>query len=152
MSREELIALLRAADPLAAAELVALPAEPVVRWARGDRDDAAPVPYGTLTPAAETADRLLALAGLPAGAAVMPVPDEGDATRPGSWGVQDLTAIAATRLALPHARVRPCWPRLGAAVCQAAVRFGADDWLVPAWERADPEALAAAAGARAVAR
>ena len=115
------------------------------------------MPYGAGVPAEETADRLLALAPL-AGAggpvrAVRPVPGHGNVRRPGSWGVEDLTVIAAARLALPEVRwVRPDWRRLGAGACQVATAFGANDWVIPSDERVDPEILAAAVGKTAVPR
>ena len=60
--------------------------------------------------------------------AVCPVPAEGSADRPGSWGVEDLTVIAVCRVALPDGvAVRPHWRRLGPAACQIAVAFGASD-------------------------
>ena len=68
-------------------------------------------------------------------------------SRPGSWGVEDLTVIAVCRLALPDGvAVRPHWRRLGPAACQVAVAFGASEWLIPDDDRTDPAALAAAVG------
>jgi hypothetical protein len=85
--------------------------------------------------------------------AVCPVPAEGTAERPGSWGVEDLTVIAACRLALPgDVAVRPHWRRLGPAACQVAVAFGATGWRIPDGDRADAAGLAAAVGAEAVTR
>jgi hypothetical protein len=84
--------------------------------------------------------------------AVCPVPADGTGERPGSWGVEDLTVIAACRLALPDdVAVRPHWRRLGPAACQVAVAFGATGWRVPDDDRTDTDALAAAVG-RQVAR
>jgi 2-iminoacetate synthase ThiH len=80
--------------------------------------------------------------------AVAPVPGEGGAGRPGSWGVEDLTVIAVCRLAMPEGvAIRPHWRRLGPAACQVAVAFGASEWLVPEDDRTDAAALAAAVGA-----
>jgi hypothetical protein len=85
--------------------------------------------------------------------AVCPVPAEGTQERPGSWGVEDLTVIAACRLALPEGvAVRPHWRRLGPAACQVAVAFGATGWRIPDGDPADAAHLAAAVGAEAVTR
>jgi 2-iminoacetate synthase ThiH len=79
---------------------------------------------------------------------VCPVPAEGSAERPGSWGVEDLTVVAACRLALPdEVAVRPHWRRLGPGACQVAVAFGASEWLVPEDAREEAGRLAAAVGA-----
>ena len=48
--------------------------------------------------------------------------------------------------------MRPHWRRLGAATCQVALAFGANDWVLPADDRADPVLLAAAVGREAVER
>ncbi len=113
--------------------------------------------YGAGTEPERAAERLLALAELASETgllrAVCPGPGVGSGQRPGSWGVEDLGAIAAARAALPDdVWVRPHWVRLGAAACQVAVAFGADDWSLPPDAREDPEPLAAAVGARAVQR
>lgn len=115
------------------------------------------VRYGAGTDPRAVADRLLGLASLSAATgrlqAVCPVPGEGDATRPGSWGVEDLALIAVSRSLLPEVPwIRPSWRLLGAAACQVAVGFGANDWQIPADDPADPGHLAAAIGCRAVER
>ncbi len=151
MTRDDLIEILRARDPLAAARGVT----PVrlVTWTRGDETlTAESLPYGTEVAPEVTADHLLALAARPMGEvrAVRPVPAEGS---PGSWGVQDLAVIAATRLALPDVEwIRPSWVTLGPALSQVAVAFGANDWVIPDGDRTDPDLLAAAVGCEAVAR
>lgn len=148
MTRDELVKVLRAADPLAAARR--LTPVTTVTWTRADTDDAEVVSYGTEVPAEVTAEQLLALAGAPGVRAVCPTPGEGS---PGSWGVQDLAVVTAARLALPDVPwVRPSWLALGPALCQVAVAFGANDWVIPTKDRSDPEALAAAVGCVAVAR
>jgi 2-iminoacetate synthase ThiH len=121
------------------------------------RPSEAAVAYGAGVPPEATADRLLALAELARDTgllrAVCPVPAEGSPERPGSWGVEDLTVVAAARLALPEAvRVRPHWRRLGPAACQVATAFGATDWVIPADDDTDAAHLAAAVGREAVAR
>lgn len=181
MTRVALLALLRDSDPLAAARLLP-PAPDVVTYTREpvpdgwlvDGDDERPVEehraahregrpseatvaYGAGVSPEAVADRLLALGALARETALLravcPVPAEGGAERPGSWGVEDLTVIAAARLACPDiAWVRPDWRRLGAGACQVATAFGANDWRVPDGERADVEGLAAAAGRTAVER
>ena len=76
------------------------------------------------------------------------MPAEGTAERPGSWGVEDLTVVAACRLALPDdVAVRPHWRRLGPAACQIAVAFGASQWLVPEDDRTELDRLAGGVGA-----
>jgi hypothetical protein len=183
ISREELVAILRATDPVAAGrqarELARAttvtysrrPAPP--DWlvddgregsledharahARGDASEAAVV-YGHGRAPEAVADRLLGLAELMEASdrlmAVCPVPAEGDTSRPGSWGVEDLSVIAAARLALPRVPwVRPSWRLLGAPACQIAVAFGANDWQLPEDDRTDVEALASAVGVTAVQR
>jgi hypothetical protein len=124
--------------------------------ARGRPSEAA-VAYGAGRDPGAVAQRIDALARLAGRTgllrAVCPVPGEGTPARPGSWGVEDLTVIAACRLAMPEGvAVRPHWGRLGPAACQVAVAFGATGWRVPADEAADTAHLAAAVGARAVAR
>lgn len=179
MTRDELIEMIRATDPVGAAASLSLDLDEPVTWTRNPRpggliDDGAiegrvedhrrahesglpseaTVLYGTAVPAEATADRLLELAELQAGSgklrAVCPVPADGS---PGSWGVQDLAVIAACRHALPGVVwVRPSWERLGASLCQVAVAFGANDWVLPEGDRTDPAHLAAAVGRRAVER
>jgi hypothetical protein len=175
-SLDELTALIRAADPLAAG----LAARPlmgeVVTWTRrpapadwlldgeverpveghraaheAGRPSEAAVAYGAGVDAEAVARRLLALGDLAEETgllrAIGPVPREGDASRPGSWGVEDLTVIAAARLAAPAVPwIRPCWRLLGAQACGVAAAFGASDWVLPEGERADPALLAATAG------
>ncbi|MDH3226082.1 MAG: hypothetical protein OEM67_03225 [Thermoleophilia bacterium] len=115
------------------------------------------IAYGADHSPEQVAERLLGLAGLAARSGLLvaacPVPDEGDQRRPGSWGVEDLSVIAATRLCLPHVRwIRPSWRLLGAPACQIAVAFGANDWRLPVDDQTDVESLAAAVGAKAVER
>jgi len=177
VSREEIEVILRAGDPLTAARaagvvpgggiLVAREGEIDDRLADGDhegtidahraahsegRPSEAAVAYGAGHDAAAVADRIAALAALARETgmlrAVCPVPAEGGPERPGSWGVEDLTVIAACRLAMPDGvEVRPHWVRLGAAACQIAVAFGASEWLIPAGDQSDPGHLAAGVGA-----
>lgn len=181
MTRADLVAILRAADPLAAAALLP-PTEGPVTWTRapappdwlvdGDaerpvadhrvahaagRPSEAAVAYGAGVTPEHVADRLLGLGALARETgllrAICPVPGRGGADRPGSWGVEDLTVIAAARLAAPEVPwVRPDWARLGAGTCQVAVAFGATDWRIPPGEPADPDLLAAGVGRRAAAR
>jgi hypothetical protein len=180
VTRDALVDLIRRADPLVAAS--AASASGPVTWTRepapaewlvdgeeeqpvaahraahaAGRPSEATVRYGAGVAPEAVADRLLALAALERETvllrAVCPVPAEGSAARPGSWGVEDLTVIAAARLALPDVPwVRPCWPRLGAGACQIALAFGANDWVLPPDERADPAVLAGAVGREAVER
>ncbi|MEW6582413.1 MAG: hypothetical protein AB1416_06600, partial [Actinomycetota bacterium] len=124
---------------------------------RAGRPSEAVVRYGAGVAPEMVADRLLALAALARETgmlrAVCPVPSQGDASRPGSWGVEDLTVIAAARRACPEVPwVRPDWARLGAAACQVATAFGANDWVIPDGDPCDPEHLAARAGCTAVPR
>lgn len=117
---------------------------------RAGRRSVAALPYGEDVDAEATADRLLALDALARETgllhAVRPTPAPGRAT-PGSWGVEDLTVIAACRRVLGDAvRVRPDWERIGAQTCGVALAFGADELVVPEGDRTDIEALAAAAG------
>jgi hypothetical protein len=181
MTRDDLIALLRRSDALAAAGLLDR-APGVVTWTRNHpppdwlvdgeterpveehraaheagRPSEATVAYGAGVAPEAVAERLIALGALSRETgllrAVCPVPTEGTAQRPGSWGVEDLTVIAATRLACPDVPwVRPDWRRLGAGACQVATAFGANDWAIPEGGRADPELLAATAGRTAVER
>lgn len=172
---EALRALLAARDPLAAARAGG-PADTVVRvyrgpapagWlvddgAEGDiaahraahaagRPSEAVVLYGRDRPDDAVAARLEALAGLAAATgllrAVHPVPAEGAPERPGSWGVEDLTVVAACRAALPDGvEVIPDWRHLGPAACQVAVAFGATALWLPAGDGADVAHLAEAIG------
>jgi hypothetical protein len=177
VTRARLEELLRAGDPLAAARAagvrvgarVALGREadragwlvdgdeerPVAEHraahAAGGSSEAA-VAYGAGHDPAAVAARIDELAALARETgllrAVAPVPAEGGAARPGSWGVEDLTVIAVCRLAMPDGvGVRPHWVRLGPAACQVAVAFGASEWLIPEGDRTDAAALASAVGA-----
>jgi aminodeoxyfutalosine synthase len=182
MSREELIALLETPDPLRAAELAGVAPGGVVTYSRtpapaewfrdGDHEElveahraahAAGIPseavvaYGAGIPAAHTVDRLIALADLAARTgllrAVCPVPGEGTASRPGSWGVEDLVVIGLARYLMPpDTLVRPDWVHLGAAASQIAVAFGATDWQLPEDDTTDVDWLVSAVGYRAVLR
>lgn len=176
--RARLEALLAAGDPVAAARAAGVATGGRVAYRRGPagedrlidgdvegsldahraahalgRPSEAAVAYGHGVDPGRIADRLLALAELSRETgllrAVCPVPAEGAPERPGSWGVEDLTVIAVARLALPDVPVRPHWRRLGAAACQIAVAFGADEWELPEDDPADPEHLAAGVGATA---
>lgn len=177
MTRDELVALLRERDALsAAAGLTMTDAVRVTRagdpgdWLtdgdderlveehrrahREGRPSVATVTYGEGIDAQVTADRMLALAALATETgmlrAVCPVPAPGVRT-PGSWGVEDLTVVAAARRVFdPSVRIRPSWERLGAQTCGVTLAFGADELMVPADERSDVAALAASVG-RAVA-
>ncbi len=151
MTRDEIIALLDARDPLAAAEGITPPRE--IPWTRGTCDDAEVLRYGAGTTNAQIADRLLALAGDPSVRAVRLVPGGDSTDRPGSWGVEDLLVTAVARRGLSDGvAIRSDWHRLGAAICQLAIAFGATEWVIPATDDADPDQLAEAIGARAVAR
>jgi hypothetical protein len=182
VSRAEVVALLRARDPLAAARAAGSRPGGPLTYARagapgdwlvdGDeerpveehraahaagRPSEAAVAYGAGHDPERVADRVLALAALAAETgllrAVQPVPAEGTPERPGSWGVEDLTVIAVCRLALPDGvMVRPHWRRLGPAACQIAAAFGATDWLIPDDDATDPAWLAAAVGRTAAER
>lgn len=177
---DELAALIAARDPLAAARAAGAGPGGEVIVERGpapagwlvDGDDEGPVGehaaahaagrpseaavvYGAGHEPRAVAERIDALARLARETgllrAVCPVPGDGTEERPGSWGVEDLTVIAACRAALPEGvAVRPHWRRLGPAACQVAVAFGATGWRIPADDRADPAHLAAAVGAQAV--
>ena len=181
-SPERLAALLRAADPLAAARAAGVAPAGEIAWTRGPdpagwlvdgdaerpvaehraahaagRPSVAALAYGRGAEPDRVAARLHALALLAAETgllrAVCPVPGEGTAGRPGSWGVEDLTVVAVCRLALPDGvRVRPHWRLLGAGACQVAAAFGADDWVLPEVSGDDPVHLAEAVGRTAVAR
>lgn len=176
MDAAALEALLRAADPLAAARAAGVGGEATVTVLRApepgamvDGDDERPVDehraahaegrpseaavaYGAGHPPERIARRIADLAALARETgllrAVCPVPAEGTDQRPGSWGVEDLTVIAACRAAMPdEVAVRPHWRRLGPAACQIAVAFGASQWLVPEDDATDVERLADAVGA-----
>jgi 2-iminoacetate synthase ThiH len=179
MSHEELIALIRACDPVAAA--AALPPGRDVTVGRGPapaewlvdgdaerpvdehrsahacgRASEATVVYGEGVDPARVADRLLGLARLADETGLLrtvcPVPAAGTLT-PGSWGVEDLTIIAAARTVLGlSVRVRPSWSRLGAQTCGVTLAFGADDLAVPEDDPTDVASLAEAVGRRAVPR
>jgi hypothetical protein len=174
--RERLVELLRAGDPLAAARAAALDPGRRLAVTRGreaedvlvdgdiegpladhraahaaGRPSEAAVAYGAGTTPEAIAARIDALAALARETgllrAVCPVPAEGDARRPGSWGVEDLTVIAVSRLALPDAvGIRPHWRRLGPAMCQVSLAFGASEWLIPADDPVDPAHLAEGVG------
>ncbi len=174
--RERLEELLRAGDPLAAARAAELDPgrRLVVARDRGAEDllvdgdvegaigehraahaagrpSEAAVAYGAGTTPETVAARIDALAALARETgllrAVCPVPSEGSTERPGSWGVEDLTVIAVCRLALPDTvGVRPHWRRLGQAMCQVSVAFGASEWLIPADDPADAAHLAEGVG------
>lgn len=153
MTRAEIIALLASRDPIAVAAGLRAPAE--VTWMRGDpgEEGVEVLHYGAGTTDDEIADRLLAIAA--AGGSVravhlVPGPDCGD--RPGSWGVEDLLVTAVARRVLPDVPIRPDWSALGANACQIAVSFGASEWVIPEDDSSDPDHLAEAVGARAVAR
>jgi hypothetical protein len=182
VNRDELVALLATPDPLRAAELAGIAPGGIVTYSRtpvpsdwfvdvaGEQPVAAhraahaagtpsvaAVAYGAGIPAAQTVDRLIALGELARETdllrAVSPTPGAGDASRPGSWGVEDLAVIALARHLLPAAtQVRPDWIQLGPAASQIAVAFGATDWQIPADDTTDAAWLAGAVGFRAVAR
>jgi 2-iminoacetate synthase ThiH len=179
MTRDALVELLRDRDALAAATGVTL-ADMVTISRTGDpetwlidtgdegsvdahraahaqgRPSIATIRYGEGVNADVTADRMLALAALAAETgllrAVCPVPAVG-VTTPGSWGVEDLTVVAAARRVFDlSVRVRPSWERLGAQTCGVTLAFGADELVVPADERTDVVALATAVGRKVVER
>jgi len=182
VNRDALVALLATPDPLRAAELAGVAPGGVVTYSRtpvpsdwfvdthGEQPVAdhraahaagtpsvALVTYGAGIPAAQSVDRLIALGELARETvllrAVSPTPAAGNASRPGSWGVEDLAVIALARCVLPDATlVRPDWIQLGPAASQIAVAFGATDWQIPADDATDAEWLAGAVGYRAVAR
>ncbi len=182
MDRDQLITLIADADPLAAARVAGVAQGGTVTFAHGPdpagwlvdgedegaidahraahaegRPSVAVVRYGAGAAPEAIADRLLALAALAEATgllrAVVPVPGEGGANRPGSWGVEDLVVIAAARAVLPaQVAVRPCWPRIGAPGAQVAAAFGATDWQIPDEDPNDPVRLAAAVGRTAVPR
>ena len=153
MTRDEVIALLASRDPVAVAQHIAVPDE--VGWLRGDGDDdgVEVLRYGAGIADAEVADRLLDIAARAERVrAVHLVPGPDAAERPGSWGNEDLLVTAVARRVLPGVAIRPDWPALGEPACQVAVSFGADEWVIPHGVDADPDHLAEAVGARAVAR
>ena len=153
MTRDEIIALLDSRDPVAAAAGLSAPAE--VGWLRGDAhgEGVEVVRYGAGTTTSEVADRLLEVAGRADRVrAVLLVPGADTPERPGSWGNEDLLVTAVARRVLPGVAIRPDWASLGEPACQVAVSFGADEWVIPDGVEADPDHLAAAVGARAVAR
>gem|GEM_PF-558469 len=182
MTRDDLLALLAARDPLRAARAAGVgpPATVTVsrdpapegwlvdgdtegevaahrRAHRDGRPSEAAVRYGDGVGPAHTADRLLALRALSEETgllrAVTMVPGEGGGRRPGSWGVEDLTAVAVARLALPGVPwIRVDWRRVGPAAAQVALSFGVTDWLVPAGDETDVAHLAGAVGCAVVAR
>lgn len=177
MNRDELIALIRGCDPIAAA--ATLPAPGDVTVTRGDapaellvdgdterpiddhrqahrsgRPSEATVIYGEGVAPERIAERLIGLAELADETgllrAVCPVPAVGSLT-PGSWGVEDLTIIAAARRVLgPSVRVRPSWSRLGPQTCGVTLAFGADDLALPEGDLTDVASLAEAVGRQAV--
>lgn len=153
MTRDQVIALLDARDPIAAAADVPPPRE--VAWVRGvpAESGAEVVRYGAGITHDEIADRLLALAAQDDLRAVALVPSDDSPERPGSWGVEDLLVTAVARRTLPEGvAIRNDWSRLGGPACQAGVSFGATEWCIPADDDTDPQHLADAVGARAVAR
>ncbi|MCC6832698.1 MAG: hypothetical protein IT200_15255 [Thermoleophilia bacterium] len=182
MDRDQLIALIASADPIAAARAAGVAPGGTVTFAHGPdpsqwlddgdaegpveshraahaegRPSVAAVAYGAGSGPETVADRLLSLAALAGETgmlrAVVPVPGEGTSARPGSWGVEDLVVIGAARAVLPGSvAVRPCWPRLGAPGAQVAAAFGATDWQIPDGEDEDPARLAGAVGRTAVPR
>lgn len=118
---------------------------------RAGRPSEATLLYGHGHSAEGVAARLSALASLARQTGLLrtvcPCPADGTADRPGSWGVEDLTVIAACRAALPPTvHVAPSWRLLGAAACQVAVAFGATAWHLPVDDLADPAHLAQAIG------
>lgn len=175
-ARPDLLALLAGRDPLAAARAAGITADAPIRVRRGaappgwhvdtDREGAvaahraahaegrpseAIILYGRGHDDAQITTRLAALAELARQTgllrALTTVPAEGDARRPGSWGVEDLTIVATCRAALPDSvAVRPSWGHLGPAACQIAVAFGASGWAVPDDDPTDLDHLAAAIG------
>lgn len=152
LTRDDIIALLDARDPLDAAQGIRPPSE--VAWSRGAGDDAGVevLRYGAGTTSAQVADRLLEIAATDGVRAVHLVPGADAPERPGSWGNDDLLVTAVTRRVLPHVAIRPDWASIGGSACQVAVSFGADEWVIPDGDDADPDRLAEAVGARAVAR
>jgi len=153
MTRDEIIALLNARDPLAAAAPISAPRE--ITWSREmtPHDGAEVVRYGAGTTNDEIADRLMALAAQRDLRAVLLVPGDDSADRPGSWGVEDLLVTAVARRALPAGvAIRNDWAAIGGSACQAGASFGATEWIISPDDDADPGHLAEAIGARAVMR
>lgn len=153
MTRDQVIALLDARDPIAAAAGLTPPRE--IHWVRGVPADtgAEVVHYGAGVTHDDIADRLLALAAAPDVSAVLLVPADDSPERPGSWGVEDLLVTAVARRVLPDGvAIRNDWARLGGPACQAGASFGATEWCIPGDDGTDPGHLAEAIGARAVAR
>lgn len=155
----EIAALLRGEGLLPVARRLLADRPRTVTYARQTADGDAPgeitFAYGAGVDTTGLAYELRALAERDPGAlqAVCPVPAPGSADRPGSWGVEDLGAVLAARACLPAVPwVRPDWHRLGPSACQIALAFGANDWVLPADDRSDPDHLAAAVGWRAVRR
>lgn len=152
MTRDQVIAMLEARDPIAAAEGLPAPAE--VGWVReGDDGEVVEVRYGAGTTCEQVADRLLDIAARPdAPRAVRLVPGPDTPERPGSWGNEDLLVAAVARRVLPGVAIRMQWSELGEGACQVAAAFGADEWEIPEGAPADPDHLARAIGAQAVQR
>lgn len=152
MTRDEIIALLDARDPLAAAAPIGAPRE--ITWTRGAPGEGAEVVrYGAGTSHEDIADRLTALGARDDVRAVVLVPGDDTADRPGSWGVEDLLVTAVARRALPEGiAIRNDWSAIGGPACQAGASFGATEWVIPPGDDADPDHLAEAIGARAVMR
>lgn len=117
MNRDALVALLATPDPLRAAELAGVTPGGTVTYSRAElpadwfveiageqpvsahraahatgTPSIAVVAYGTGVPPEHTVDRLIALADLARDTgllrAVSPTPGDGDASRPGSWGLR----------------------------------------------------------------
>lgn len=180
MTRDELIRHLGSGDPIGVAHAVGItrplhahvhrgpaPADWLVDTdAEGDvaghraahaagRPSEAMVRYGAGTGPEAVADRLLALAALASDTGMLRVvrtqPGEGDAQRPGSWGVEDLVVVSVARAVLPaEVAVHPSWELLGAGACQVALAFGATGWRIPGDDPADPDHLAASLAATVV--
>jgi len=172
MTRDELIALLAAADPLEAVaatptraplEVRLMVGAPPAEWLvdtddegavaehraahEAGRPSEAVVRYGIGTTPESVADRLLALAALADDTgmlrAVRPESADGTDQRPGSWGVEDLTIVAAARAVLPDSvLVVPSWERIGPGATQVAAAFGATGWRCPEDATVSPEHLA----------
>lgn len=178
----DLAAVIAGGDPVGAALAVPQDGGRVVTWSRTPPPDSwfvdhetegsvaaheeahkngqpseALVIYGDARDAGAVAARLLALGELAARTGLLRAitlrPEGGGPARPASWGYEDLSVVAAARLAAPEVPwIRPDWRSLGRHACQVAIAFGANDWLIPEDDPADPELLAGAVGARAVAR
>jgi hypothetical protein len=94
------------------------------------RPSEAALSYGAGVPVEHTADRLLALAALARETGLLrtvrPVPGPGGPKRPGSWGVEDATVIAAARAVLPPGvAVLADEALVGRGMSEVAVAFGA---------------------------